>query len=219
MAGKTKKAAATATKANTLTLKQEKEESHECTMAKAAIASPVASAFTARLFAQGTFGELGLSESVDVMLEQANKAKGGDLSRGEGVLMAQALALDAIFNELARRAALNMGQHMPAMETYMRQALKAQSQCRMTLETLATIKNPPVVFAKQANIAHGPQQVNNGVAPDASHAREEKPIQSNELLTEGVEHGPTLDTRGTATAGATDPAMAALEQIDRPANE
>ena len=43
----------------------------------------------------------------------------------------------------------------------MRLALKAQGQCRATLETLATIKNPPVVFARQANIAQGPQQVNN----------------------------------------------------------
>ena len=40
----------------------------------------------------------------------------------------------------------------------MRMAMKAQNQCRMTLETLATIKNPPVVFAKQANINNGGQQ-------------------------------------------------------------
>ena len=50
-------------------------------------------------------------------------------------------------------------------ETYMRMALKAQSQCRATLKTLANIKNPPVVFARQANIAQGPQQVNNGMMP------------------------------------------------------
>jgi hypothetical protein len=37
----------------------------------------------------------------------------------------------------------------------MRLALKAQSQCRATLETLAQIKNPPVVLARQANIAQG----------------------------------------------------------------
>lgn len=34
---------------------------------------------------------------------------------------------------------------------------KAQSQCRATLETLAAIKNPPVIYAKQANISNGPQ--------------------------------------------------------------
>ena len=53
-------------------------------------------------------------------------------------------------------------------------ALKAQSQCRATLETLAAIKNPPVIFVKQAN---GHQQVNNGVA--ASHTAE-KQNQQNE---------------------------------------
>jgi hypothetical protein len=48
----------------------------------------------------------------------------------------------------------------------MRMAMRAQNQCRMTLETLATIKNPPVVYAKQANINNGgQQQVNNGVEP------------------------------------------------------
>ena len=51
----------------------------------------------------------------------------------------------------------------------MRMAMKAQNQCRMTLETLATIKNPPVVFARQANINNGgQQQVNNGVKPAAA---------------------------------------------------
>jgi hypothetical protein len=49
-----------------------------------------------------------------------------------------------------------------AAESYFKMALKAQNQCRMTLETLSNIKNPPVVYAKQANIANGPQQVNNG---------------------------------------------------------
>jgi hypothetical protein len=49
---------------------------------------------------------------------------------------------------------------MAQTEVRLRLALKAQTQCRATVETLATMKNP-VVFAKQANIAHGPQQINN----------------------------------------------------------
>lgn len=45
-------------------------------------------------------------------------------------------------------------------------ALKAQAQCRATLEALAEIKNPrPVAFVKQANISGEHQQVNNGVQP------------------------------------------------------
>jgi hypothetical protein len=47
----------------------------------------------------------------------------------------------------------------------MRLALKAQSQCRATLETAAAMKNSqPVAFVRQANVAHGPQQVNNSAA-------------------------------------------------------
>jgi len=62
----------------------------------------------------------------------------------------------------------------------------------MTLETLATIKNPPVVFARQANINNGgQQQVNNGTVPQEAvkpaqalmGARAEKPDASQgELL-------------------------------------
>ena len=100
--------------------------------------------------------------------------RAGDLAGAERMLAAQApRTLDAIFNEMARRAALNMGQHIEAMDVYMRLALKAQSQARATLETLATIKNPPVVIARQANVTTGPQQVNNGwVQPVRSYAGE-----------------------------------------------
>jgi len=52
---------------------------------------------------------------------------------------------------MARRAAMNMNGNIQATETYMRMALKAQSQSRSTLETLSAVKNPPIVFAKQAN--------------------------------------------------------------------
>lgn len=61
-------------------------------------------------------------------------------------------------------------QYQKPMESYLRMAMKAQNQCRMTLETLTTVKNPSVVYARQANIAHGPQQVNNGVSDTTRHA-------------------------------------------------
>lgn len=89
------------------------------------------------------------------------------LALAERTLQAQATALNQMFVALASRATNQ--EYVKNFEVYMRLALKAQSQCRATLETLATIKNPPVVFAKQANIAQN-QQVNNGTAstpPDA----------------------------------------------------
>lgn len=161
------------------------------------------------------FGDLDLKALVDALTESIELIQGGDVRRCEAMLMGQAHALQAIFMNLSRRAIIQ--ESLNAHETFLRLALKAQSQCRTTLEALAEIKNPrSVAFVKQANIAHGPQQVNNGV-PNDQRAREETTIQSNELLTDGVEHGPALDTRGTATASGADKELATVGAIDRPA--
>lgn len=159
------------------------------------------------------FGEQDINELYDCLSNSVNQVWDGDMRRTEAMLITQAEALQAIFTNFARRT-LNQ-EYQKNFESFMRMALKAQNQCRMTLETLATIKNPPVVFAKQANIANGPQQVNNGTSAPASHAHGEKEIQSNELLTED-QHGATLDTRGTAATSGTDKAMAPLGEVHRP---
>lgn len=98
-------------------------------------------------------------------------------------------------------------------------ALKAQGQCRATVEALAAIKNPPVVFAKQANIAHGPQQVNNGVVQvqqehDCRPAHEKQQRAANELL--GMDDGERLDSRAQGPASLANPRMATMEAIHRP---
>jgi hypothetical protein len=98
-------------------------------------------------------------------------------------------------------------------EANLRLALKAQSQCVRTLEVLGAIKNPPVVFAKQANIAHGPQQVNNGTQPAAT--RTEKPETRQTQLLE-QQHGERLDFGAAATAGGIDTAMATVGEVHRP---
>jgi hypothetical protein len=86
-----------------------------------------------------------------------------------------------------RRGATVMGSNLEATEIYMRIGLKAQAQCRANLEAIAEIKNPKPVFAKQTNIANGPQQVNNGgtalplPVPDQARA-EENPFSPNKIL-------------------------------------
>ncbi len=178
------------TDANRLKVEKDPAQSDEAQVAGVALGGVAANALTARTFAAGTFGTLDMTECVHVLRKRADATHAGDLKHAEALLTAQAVTLDAIFNEMARRAALNMGKYMDATERYMRLALKAQSQCRTTLETLAAIKNPPVVFAKQANIAHGPQQVNNGSAAhsaistrDRAHPQAENwPTEQNELL-------------------------------------
>ncbi len=170
------------------------------------VTSPtVRGAVTGQAFSKA-FGDTDLAALIEVLTKQNECVRGGDLARAENMLMTQAHTLDAIFNELARRAASNMGEYMNAMDRYLRLALKAQSQCRATLETLATIKNPPVIYAKQANIANGPQQVNNGTSP--VHVGGKTSIEPNKLLEH--EHGQRLDTRTQGAAIGADTAMATV---------
>ena len=163
-------------------------------------------AMTARSFLGTTQPQLSITEMVASLTDHGRRVNANDLSALEQMLSSQAIALNAIFAEMARRSSLNLGKHLDASERYLRLAFKAQGQCRATVETLAAIKNPPVVFAKQANITSGPQQVNNGVVSDPkseqpltpAHGKSE--IQQTKLL-EGLNNGSTfLDSRAAQTA-------------------
>ena len=71
------------------------------------------------------------------------------------MLAAQAIALDSMFAELARRTANNMGEYVNAAERYGRLALKAQSNCRATLETLAKLHQPREQTVKHFHVNEG----------------------------------------------------------------
>lgn len=54
-------------------------------------------------------------------------------------------------------------QYQRNLEAFLGLALKAQAQSRATILTLVDLKYPrQVAFVKQANIANGAQQMNNG---------------------------------------------------------
>lgn len=199
---------------NALLITRDKAVSEERKMAETALSATTLNAVTARNFVKPNLGEIDLTESVILMREKVAKVKAGDLSDLEATLTAQAVTLDTIFNELARRSLINMGQYMNAAESYMRLALKAQAQTARTIEVLAAMKNPPVVFAKQANIAHGHQQVNNATNTHAPAHTGKTVNQENELLE--VDHGSkTMDTRTAQTTILKDQAMATVDMLDR----
>jgi hypothetical protein len=168
-------------------------------------------------------GEPDLTALIDKIGEQTEAMQRGDMSQVESMLFAQALTLQAAFTTLSRRAAMNTGEFMGATDTYLRLALKAQGQCRATLETLANIKNPrPIAFVKQANIANGPQQVNNGT-PEPNdprvRAREKNESAQNELLTDSrATHENPMDSRATSAASAGNPNVATMETGHRATN-
>lgn len=175
---------------------------------------------TARAFSLDFEPKLDFVELGLVIHEKIKRVQSGDLSEVESILMSHAITLNSIFNSLARNAAMNLGQNPAATDTYLRNAFRAQGQCRATLQTLAEIKNPhPLAFVKQANIAHGPQQViNEAPAVPASRARtcEENPIRSNELLE--ADHGQRLDPGATRTTSGIDPNLETVGAIDRPSD-
>lgn len=195
---------------NTIEMVNDAGKSKERKLAEVKLSAETANAITACAYRKASMGEIDLTEAISVIREKVGKVNAGDLAELEGALTAQAVSLDAMFNELARRAALNMGEYINAAETYMRLALKAQAQCARTIEVLAAMKNPPVVFAKQANISHGHQQVNNATNTHAPAHTGKTLNQQSELLE--VHHGSeTLDTRAAQAASDKDQAMAALE--------
>lgn len=211
---KSKSAAPTADAASTTLTVTDDEggKSRHRKIAELGLSSVVTNTVTASHFAKGSFGALDLSESISVMNEKIAKVKAGDMSDVEATLIAQAVTLDTVFNELARRAAANMGAHMTATETYLRLAFKAQAQCRSTLETLAEVKNPrQATFVRQQNIANQ-QQVNNGGATStrtAAPAHGKPSDQSNNELLE-AQHGERMDTGTTGKAGGANPHLEAV---------
>ena len=196
---------------NAIAIMKVEGKSEKRQFAEIGLSATTLNAVTARSFSENTFGETDLTETISVMRDKVSEVNKGNLNELEATLTAQAVSLDAMFNELARRAALNMGEYINAAETYMRLALKAQAQCARTIEVLANMKNPPIVYAKQMNVANGNQQVNNGnnATNTPAPAHTGKIInQPNELLSEM--NNATMDTSGTATASYTDKAMATL---------
>ena len=158
---------------------------------------------------------LGVTELLDAMRKAGDETVAGDMGRFERVLTNQFLTLDALFNNLAQRSGRQ--DTFKGIEVLMRLALKAQSQARATAETLALMKNP-MPFIKQANIAHGPQQVNNGVAQvqqerDCKPAHAKQKTVTNELL--GVEDGKRLDSRAQEPTSLANPRVATVEEVHR----
>jgi hypothetical protein len=193
-------------------------------MAEVAAVGMVGNARTVVAFGTPTFGELSLTDCANVLTETAQGLNGGDMKAAIGLLAAQAVALNAMFGELARVGQANMFSAPDYADRYLRLAFKAQSQTRATLETLAAIKNPPVVFARQANINNGgQQQVNNGTAPNqgaapveacASAHAGESVSEPNELL-EDRRHGiEKVDARATTGTGRKNQSLAPVGAVN-----
>jgi hypothetical protein len=154
-------------------------------------------------------GELDLTQCMRALMAETRRVQNGNLGGLEAILAAQAVSLNAIFTQLAYETSKMT--IVDQIDRFTRLALKAQTQCRATCESLAVIKNPPV-FARQANITHGPQQVNNGVPLVRAENQQPEPNKLLEM------HDERLDNKAKGASGAGDQALAAVGAFHRPTN-
>lgn len=176
------------------------------------VAGGVLSATTLKQFS-GAGNDMEVSDLVAEMKKAGDEAVAGNMGRVERMLANQLLTLDMLFNNLAQRSGRQ--DTFKGVEVLMRLALKAQSQARATAETLAVMKNP-MPYIKQANIAHGSQQVNNGTQPDHyAQARARNVFTKPNKLLE-AEHGQRLDTGTQAATGRADQDMETVGAIHWP---
>lgn len=145
---------------------------------------------------------------TDSMLDQIKLLNKGDMNEVETILLTQAHALQAIFVNAATQMA--HADYMSKMQVWAQVALKAQSQCRQTLATLADIKFPrqSATFIKQQNNAVN-QQVNNSQV----EISKDLGIGKNELLS-GASYE-ALDGSRTQAAGEINPQLETLETVNR----
>ena len=182
----------------------------------ALVAAPELAAWRVIAAAEKTSG---LGQLIDTpgmlaaLRAQGAAVNAGDMNRVEAMLMGQATALQTLFARLIERGVAQ--DLLPQYEAHMRLALKAQAQCRATLEALANVRNGPVIYARQANVAAGaPMQVNNGLAERVGARQNE--IPPSQVL-EPPPHD-RMDARTQSDAGEGDPALEALGAEHRAKN-
>ena len=170
-------------------------------------------------------GVMGKDVDVNLMVDHLRttftEVKEGDLHTMEAMLISQATALQTIFTSLARRA--QEQEYQKNLEAFLGLALKAQAQSRATISALVDLKYPrQATFVKQANIAHGPQQVNNGAAAGAdpaqnahTHAEKSAPEQNKLLEADHGQPGQRMDTRAAQAAERSYQAVETVEPVHR----
>ncbi len=96
---------------------------------------------------------------ASVVREQVSQGKIILKDQIDEFLLSYSVSLQAIFVRLTEKGM--QSQDPLIAQSWLKLALRAQNQCRVSLEALSVLRSPSIVYAKRANIAAGPQQVNH----------------------------------------------------------
>ena len=201
---------------NALPVSRLPEQSPAQALARTALRPAINGAVVVKAYQGNLLGkDVDMCELVQGLTDSCKRVNDGDLSTLEAMLVSQATALQTVFTSLVCRAQVQT--HQRHLEAFMGLAFKAQAQSRATISALVELKYPrQATFVKQANIAHGPQQVINAEAAGElkeqcaqarTHAGKSEPEQ-NKLLE--ADHGNYLDTRAQGAASRINPHMATV---------
>ena len=116
-------------------------------IAEQAIDPNVTSAAVVAAFWECLDGGIDPQAGYEAMRAHVAQARQNVRASAEATLLGQAAALNAIFADMARRAQAHMGRPGRAAERYLRLAMRAQNQCRATLNVVAELsgQRPDVV--------------------------------------------------------------------------
>jgi hypothetical protein len=160
-------------------------------------------------YARTPFGEQDTDELLAQLTASMQSASDGSMSQCENMLVGQALALQSMFVHMSRRVLNQELKHYSDVNFVL-----AQNQCRMTLETLAEIKNPrQVAFVRQTNVAQN-QQINN---QPVSRTRKFVTQNRQSRLSEST-HAERLEQRAPSTSEQIDSRLETVGKVNRSAN-
>ena len=163
-------------------------------------------------------GEPNFDDFGKAIKTHAQASLKGDMSLASELLTAQALSLDAMFTELTRRAMMNLGDYIVAAERYARLAIKAQSNCRATLEALAKLHQPREQTVRHVHVNEGGQAV---IADEIHHhggQEENEKFVKQSHATGAAGKGPALpcpDPLGNGVPFASGERQAAMQDARR----
>lgn len=177
-----------------LVIKAKEGETKPQTMSRVLVAPYLRHGILGHAVTEKAFGKVPGDAQFDDF-GRAIKARAEDLIAGDKtfsseLLMSQAISLDALFTELARRSVSNLGDYPQAAERYARLAFKAQANSRATLEALAKLHQPREQTVRHVHVNEGGQAV---IADEFHHH------------TGGQENGQSSEqphATGTVAAGA-----------------
>ena len=148
--------------ANALKVKAEPGEAEGTSMARVSLDPVVRHANLATWIAGNAFSDNQkptIMASTDALQSILAEAQAGNMNMASRLLASQAITLDTLFTELTGRAVSNLGQYPDAVERYLRWALKAQSNCRTTVEALSKLHQPREQTVRHVHVNEGGQAV------------------------------------------------------------